>query len=292
MEKIVLFNATGCQGSSIANRLLVNKVQIIAPVRSEKNIQLLKGRNIDAFLTDFSIRSLVPELHKANKVVLQIPAAVKPSLMIEIAENAMDAIVQAGYPKTIVVISSTIPTKLTNKESVNARLRIKEMSLEKLPDSPILSATEYLENFSTAYREPILKQGVIPQTIPSIHAVNYLSWNDLSLYVHAALNTTNLTGKVYPIGGNEGINGKELAERLGKVLKKELIYSAVSHKQLEGILTPIMGSEIAQDYAEFYIWQDTEGAALLNPDTDKIRKLLNIELPSFEAWAAGAFLTN
>ncbi|MEO1031857.1 MAG: NAD(P)H-binding protein [Bacteroidota bacterium] len=290
MEKIVLFNATGCQGSAIAKKLQEEKVQIIAPVRSEKNVQLLKERNIDAFLTDFSALSLTPELQKADKVVLQIPAAIKPSLMIEIAENAMNAIVKAGYPKTVIVISSTIPITPTDKESVNARFRIKELSLKMLPDSPILSATEYLENFSTAYRTPILNHGIIPQTIPPNHLVNYLSWNDLSIYVNAALKATNLSGKVYPIGGKEGMNGRDLAKRMGNVLGKVLTYTPISHRELEGILTPVMGSEIAKDYAEFYQWQDTDGAVLLNPNTDDIRKRLNIELPSFEQWTKSAFL--
>ncbi|MEM6718880.1 MAG: NAD(P)H-binding protein [Bacteroidota bacterium] len=289
MERIVLFNATGCQGTAIAKRLQEDNVTIVAPVRSEKNIKLLNERNIESFLTDFSVESLTQELQKADKVVVQIPAAIQPTLMVEIAENIMNAVVKAGYPKTVVVVSSTIPTTLTNKESVNARIKIKELSLEKLPDSPILSATEYLENFSTAYRVPILDHGVIPQTIPSNHPVNYLSWNDLSIYVYAALTATNLSGKMYPIGGNEGINGADLAERLGNVLNKKLTYTPVSYKQLEGILTPIMGPEIAKDYAEFYEWQDTDGVELLNPDTNGIRKLLNIELPSFEEWARSAF---
>ncbi len=261
----------------------------MAPVRSKKSIQILKEKGIDAFLTNFSRESLVPELRKADKVILQIPAAIKPALMVKIAENAMNAINKAGYPKTVVVISSTIPKNETNKKSVNARLKIKEMSLEKLPNSPILSATEYLENFSTAYRDPILNNGVIPQTIPSYYPVNYLSWNDLSLYVESALKTKKLKGKVYPIGGLEGIKGTELAERLGKVLNKDLNYATVSYKQLEGILSPIMGPDIAKDYAEFYEWQDTGGAKLLNPNTTEIRNLLNVELPTFEQWAKKAF---
>ncbi|MEO0902077.1 MAG: hypothetical protein AAFY00_08645 [Bacteroidota bacterium] len=58
---------------------------------------------------------------------------------------------------------------------------------------------------------------------------------------------------------------------------------------MEGILTPIMGAEVAKDYAEFYHWQDTTGASLLNPNTDEIRSLLNVNLPSFEEWAEKAF---
>ncbi len=50
-----------------------------------------------------------------------------------------------------------------------------------------------------------------------------------------------------------------------------------------------MGEEIARDYAQFYRWQDTEGASLLNPNTEAIRKLLGVELPSLEDWAQNAF---
>ncbi len=289
METILLFNATGAQGTTISQRLLDTGYRVIAPVRSEKNISILKERHIEAFLTDFSTPSLLPIIQRADKVILQIPAAVVPSLMLEIAENALTAIQQAGHPKTIFVISSTISSTYTGIRSVDARLKMVELAREKAPDMPILSATEYFENFSTAYREPILKNGVIPQTIPPDSPVNYLSWNDLATYVLAALASDQLTGQVYPIGGHQGLTGNELADRLGKVLGKPLNYVQVSHAQLEGILTPIMGAEVAKDYAEFYHWQDTTGALLLNPDTGDIRQLLDIQLPSFEEWARQAF---
>lgn len=75
------------------------------------------------------------------------------------------------------------------------------MAKEKLPNTPILSATEYLENFSTAYRQPIMENSIIPQTIPPNFLVNYLSWNDLASYVLAALNADNLEGKSIPLVG-------------------------------------------------------------------------------------------
>ncbi|MEO1258612.1 MAG: NmrA family NAD(P)-binding protein [Bacteroidota bacterium] len=290
MDKILLFNATGAQGTTISHRLLEKDYKVISPVRSEKNISILHERNIEAFLTDFSIRSLLPIIEKADKVVLQIPAAVVPDIMAEIASNAIDAISMAGNPKTVFVISSTIPKLPIGVRSVDVRLKMVELARGKMPDTPILSSTEYLENFSTAYRQPIMENGVIPQTIPPGFQVNYLSWSDLAAYVLAALESDKLTGgKVYQIGGNRGMNGIELAERMGRVLGKQLAYVPISHKQLEKILTPIMGAEVAKDYAEFYHWQDTEGASLLNPDTEALRNLLSVNLPSFEVWAERAF---
>ncbi|NJO00953.1 MAG: NmrA family NAD(P)-binding protein [Bacteroidia bacterium] len=289
MDKILLFNATGSQGGAVSHKLLEKGYQVLSPVRSERNISILEERNIQAFLTDFSARSLTPIIEKADKVVLQIPAAIAPSMMVDIAKNATEAIKQAGNPKTVLVISSTIPNQYVGVRSVDARLKMVELSQEKMPNTPILSSTEYLENFSTAYRQPIMENGVIPQTIPPDFPVNYLSWDDLAAYVIAALESSKLKGQIYPIGGNEGINGNDLARRLGAVLGKELAYIPVSHQQLEGILTSFMGAEVARDYAEFYYWQDINGAPLLNPNTGELQNLLGIQLPSLEEWARQAF---
>ncbi|MEM1337929.1 MAG: NmrA family NAD(P)-binding protein [Bacteroidota bacterium] len=289
MSTILLFNATGAQGNTIANRLLERGDRILAPVRSKTSKIVLEERNITAFLTDFSTDSLLPLIEQVDQVVLQIPATVAPKTMLNIAQNAIAAIEQAEHPKVIFVISSTIPAHYTGYPSVDVRLEMVRMALEKLPNTPILSATEYLENFSTAYRDTILKDGIIPQTIPADYPVNYLSWEDLATYVAAALDTDVLLGKVYPIGGNEGITGKDLAQRLSAVIGKPLTYTPISHNALKNFLTPILGVEIAKDYAAFYAWQDTEGAAMLNPDTTNIRKLLHVELPSFEQWAMTSF---
>jgi uncharacterized protein YbjT (DUF2867 family) len=289
MKNILVFNATGAQGNTIAQKLMQEGNQVIAPARSEEKVSQLKSQGVEGHLTDFSTSSLAPIIKKADQVVLQIPAAIAPNQMVEISENAMRAIQEAGYPKTVFVISSTIPKDTTGVSSVDARVKMKELAKKHLPKTPILSSTEYLENFSTAYREPILEHNIIPQTIPSDKAVNYLSWLDLAKYVSAALKSDKLEGKVYPIGGLEGLSGGDLSERLGKILDKKLMYVPVTYEQQEQALTPFMGAAVAKDYAEFYQWQDGDGAYLLNPDTSEIRNLLGVNLDSFETWAEQAF---
>jgi len=185
MDTVMLFNATGRQGATIANRLLGKDYQIVSPVRSEKKLVDLKHKGINAFLSDFSTENLLPQLKQADRVILQIPAQVSPSLMITLSENIITAIKEVGNPPTIFVISSTVPEDFTGKNSPDARLKMKNFALNQLPESIILSATEYLENFSTSYRQAIEQDGIIPQTIPADLPVNYLSWNDLAIYVEA-----------------------------------------------------------------------------------------------------------
>ncbi|MEM8907145.1 MAG: NmrA family NAD(P)-binding protein [Bacteroidota bacterium] len=290
MKTILLFNTTGQQGTAIANRLLSKGYELLTPVRNANHIPQLAQRGIQAHLNDFSTESLQTIVQKADQVVLQIPAQISPSLMITLAENALRAIKVAGSPPTVFVISSTVPLQKVGKASPDARLLMQQKAQDLLPNAVILSATEYFENFSTAYRSAIEEQHMIPQTIPAHLPVNYLSWADLATYVTAVLEHTSLEGGFYPIGGKEGINGIQLAQRLGTLLQKQLTYHPLTHQELNHFLSPILGTTLAAELTEFYEWQDTEGQALLNPDTHELRQTLGIQLPSFEDWAKEAFL--
>lgn len=291
MNTILLFGATGKQGGAIAKKLQEKGNIVISPVRSEKNIAVLQERNIAAFLTDFSPNSLVPIINRADKVVLQIPAQISPSEMIALAEQCLQGIKQAGSLPTVFSISSTVPEKPTGLASPDARYKMRKMAHKFLPEATILSATEYLENFSESYRQAIEGGGIIPQSIPEHLPVNYLSWADLATYIEAVLSNADLKGRFLQIGGKEGINGTTLAKRLGNILDKDLHYQELTLTELTGILTPIVGAQLASELAEFYGWQHSENH-LLNPDTTEIRNMLGIELPSFEEWAREAFGIN
>lgn len=289
MNKVFLFNATGMQGQAIAQKLIKSGYKIVTPVRSEDKSRQMKLFGYEAFVTDFSKGSLIPQLKRADKAVIQVPAQISPEAMILLAKTYIDAIKESGCPQSVFVISSIVPEEYVGVRSVDARVTIKNYAQEHLPSMPIFSTTEYLENFSNAYREPIEKYGIIPMAIPPGHLVNYLSWNDLAKYVEAALQTDKLEGKLYRIGGNEAIDGNNLAIRLGNLLGKNIKCVPITYNELAGVLTPILGEDIAKDYAEFYEYQGNLGHKLLNPDTATIRGLLGIKLDNFEEWAKQAF---
>ena len=285
----MIFNATGMQGQTLARGFQLEGHQITVPVRSKEKGEQMTAQGYKAFETDFSQDSLLPQMKQVDHVIAQIPAMVSPDTMVQFAEKLINAIKATENVRAVLVISSIVPDKKVGIKSVDARVEIRDYVLEQLPDTPILSATEYLENFSTAYRHPILNEGVIPQTIPASVPVNYLSWEDLATYVTAAAKDHKLAGGFYRIAGNEGISGDQLATRLGKVLDKPLKYVEIDHAQLQGMLTPILGAEVAKDYAEFYRYQDNEGRHLLNPDTNKLQEQLGVETLKLEDWAKRAF---
>lgn len=288
-SKIILFGASGQQGNAIAQKLMSEGHEVIAPVRSQKSKEVLDQQGIDARLSDFSITSLTTIVGKGEKVVMQVPVVITPLEMIAFAENALRAIVAAGSPHTVFNISSIVPKQLVGLQGPDARLTLKNLASELLPNAIVLSSTLYLENFSLAYRQAIEQGGVIPQAIPNDIPVAYLSFDDLAGYILAALKKTELKGRFIPIGGSEALTGLQLSEKLSRILGKHIHYQAISPEELAGFLTPMIGEVNALQVAEMYKWESTSGSSLLCPDVNLAKDLLQVSLLSFDAWAKKAF---
>jgi uncharacterized protein YbjT (DUF2867 family) len=289
MDKITLFGASGQQGAAIAQKLISSGHKVIAPVRSQTNVEMLNQQGIDARLTDFSLASLTNIIKEADKVVLQVPVVISPTEMIAFAKNALKAIVEAGSPHTVFNISSIIPHEFIGLQGPDARLTLKNLAGSILPNAIVLSSTLYLENFSQAYRQAIEQGGIIPQAIPNDIPVAYLSFDDLASYILSALKKTELKGKFIPIGGNEALTGIQLSEKLSTILGKHIHYQAISTEELAGFLTPMIGETTALQVAEMYSWESTSGSSLLNPNVSQAKELLQVSLPSFNEWATKAF---
>ncbi len=289
MSKIILFGASGQQGSAIAQKLISAGHTIIAPVRSSKSEEQLNQQGIETRRTDFSIPSLTSIIQDGDKVVLQVPVVITPSEMIVFAENALKAIAKAGALPTVFNISSIVPNEFIGLPGPDARLTLKNLAQQLVPDAIVLSSTLYLENFSQAYRQAIEQGGVIPQAIPNDIPVAYLSFDDLASYILAALEKEELKGRFIPIGGSEALTGTQLSEKLSTLLGKHIHYQAISPEELAGFLSPMIGETTALQVAEMYSWESSSGSHLLSPNVAQAKHLLNVSLPSLEEWATKAF---
>lgn len=289
MQKVILFGATGQQGSAIAQKLIKSEYQVISPVRSVEKRQLLYEQGIEGIVSDFTEQSLTNIVALADKVVLTVPVVISPTEMIAYTKNALNAIKANGSPHTVFSISSIIPTENVGLAGPDARLEMKQLAQKTLPQSIILSSTLYLENFSQAYRQAIEQGGVIPQALSADIPVSYLSFDDLATLVCAALDKPELNGQFIPIGGSESLTGNMLAEKLSVLLNKQISYQAITPQDLSNFLTPLIGEITAKQVAEMYSWEGTTGKHLLSPSVEKYEQLLGVKLPSFDEWAIKAF---
>lgn len=288
MNEIVLFGATGQQGQAITQKLLEAQFKIVAPVRSIANAASLAREGLAFSATDFSIPSLEKLMKDADGVVVQIPVLITPDEMVSLARTILTAIKNIGAPHTVFVISSAVPTSKTGFANPDARLAMKLLVNELVPQAVVLSATIYLENFSQAYRQAI-SQGVIPQAIATDVPVSYISLSDLGTYVVAPLNHKHMRGTFQALSGREALTGREVEQRMTRYFQRQISYVPISIAQLIDALTPMLGATIAQQIAEMYTWEAASGSALLNPPDSELKKLVANDLDFLDKWLKRSF---
>ncbi|MEM1323592.1 MAG: NmrA family NAD(P)-binding protein [Bacteroidota bacterium] len=289
MKKVILFGATGMQGTAIAKQLQKEGYHIIAPVRTQEKVDLLAKYNVEACITDFSFASLEGIAQKADEAVLLVPAVIPTADMVPFTKNALSALKEANISRIVFNISSVIPDKKTGIAGPDTRLEMKEVAFKIIPTISVTSSTLYLENFSTAYRQAILEQGNIPQAVPADVPIAYMSMDDLGKYVTAILKDNSLEGQFFPIGGKEALTGTEVAAQLSEIIGQSVNYFALQPEQLIGFLSGMLGEALATQVGEMYAWEGTTGKNKLYPNTTDLREHLGLDLPSFKDWAKHAF---
>lgn len=288
-SKILVYGATGEQGSVVARQLIAKQYPVRVIVRSSQKLPPDLAGAVEVITADFTNQAaLTAATQGVGGVFLQIPATLAPADMVTFTQRALTAVRDAGQPHTVFTISSVVPDAPTGLAGPDARRTMVELVRKLAPQTVVLSPTLYADNFSGPLRQAI-DYGVIPQGIPADVPVAYLSLTDQASFVVAAIERPEVAGRYLRIAGPDALTGPELAARLSRVLGKPLQYQAMDPVTVIGMLGPVIGHTVAGQVAEMYNWEGTDGSALLNPDLSETLALLPIELTSFEAWATQAF---
>lgn len=289
MERVFLTGATGFQGSAIASALMAAGYHVVAPVRTEEKRGGLAQRGIQATISDYSEASLTAIASGADKAVVLVPSVIPSLQMVDFVRKTFEAIQQAAVGRVILHISSVVPDERTGIAGPDARLAMKELALQIIPGSTVTSSTLYLENFSLAYRSSIMDSGIIPRAIPADVPVSYLSMADVATYLVALLKSDFARGRFFAFGGNNAIAGDAFAGLIGRQLNKRVVYHPVEPTQLVDFLTPLLGASVANQIAEMYAWEGTQGKEKLAVDSTALQHNLGIALPGIDTWISQAF---
>lgn len=284
-SEVLVFGATGTQGTHVVRRLREAGRRVRALVRSR-----VKGETLDASLVEGSlddVRSLVRAAEGAGSAVVLFSTSVPPAEILVHARNALEAVAQARVAHVVVSTSSIVPSRDTGVEAPDTRRRLVELIARLVPHAVVLSPTLYLENFSVALR-PALDQGVIPQAIPANVPVAYLSLDDHARFLAAAVARPSLAGRTFAIAGAEALDGEQLAATLGAALGRPLGYVPLAASAMVAQLTPIVGAQVAEAIGQMYAYEGNEGASLLHPPQEDVRAALGVVPRSVADWAREA----
>ncbi|MFD4369387.1 NAD(P)H-binding protein [Rhodococcus sp. NPDC058521] len=137
---------------------------------------------------------------------------------------------------------------------------------------------EFMEN-SIMLAEQIKNHGVVREPFPD-SASPLITMNDIAEVAAALLVGGDRIGESLSITGPESISRRELVQRIGNALGREIEFRQVSPEEGIEALTPAMG-----DYAQWYVQlKEGDGAGYVVPANDLVEQITGRPATGIDEW--------
>ena len=125
MKKILITGASGGIGSSIANKFLINKYEMILTSSSDKTLSKLKekyGKNHHYYVLDFKnphenniILKKISDEHQDLNVIVNNAGITDDSLLLRMKSEQWNDVIQANLSSNFTIIRALLPNMIKNK---------------------------------------------------------------------------------------------------------------------------------------------------------------------------------
>ncbi|WP_046246467.1 SDR family oxidoreductase [Hymenobacter terrenus] len=289
--KVLVYGATGSQGSPVVRKLLERGHTPYVLTRDSQKAAPLQAAGAQVVTGDVSDReSLQKASQGMDAVALMTPVftAVPPAVT---AKNAIDAAVAAGVP--LIVWNTGGKPSAANESVGNPLLDHQQQTTAYLQASGIphiiLQPTVYLENLLGPYTAPfVANENRLAYPHPADMQAQWLASDDLGALMVAALERPHLDGSRFEISGPERLDGAALAEQFSRALGRPITYYAMPPLEFGAILNQVFGpgagDAVAKDYQMLYDFPEQKRKYLL--DMQPVLEKLPVRLTSVQEWVA------
>ena len=125
MKKILITGASGGIGSSIANKFLKNKYEMILTSSSDSSLSKLKekyGNNNHYYILDFNnpdenyiILKKISEEHQDLNIIVNNAGITDDSLLLRMKTDQWNKVIQANLSSNFTIIKALLPNMIKNK---------------------------------------------------------------------------------------------------------------------------------------------------------------------------------
>jgi len=246
--------AAGSQGSALSEQLMKADYSVSTIARSKDKCDYLISQGIDAQPGDLGeLESLKTAAKGADYLVFLLPLERDKNKLTLYTKNVIDVCNSANI-KNMVFNTSSRVSELENKVPGFAEKRMVEAQLR---DSGIpficLRPTIYMENYKAPWSmADINDHSCLKYPIAEDIKVMWNSADDVARYVIAALEKSELVGKVFEIGGVKAVNGKEIAAQFSTALGREVTYKGITPSAFANSLIPFLGETHSMGMVSYY----------------------------------------
>jgi uncharacterized protein YbjT (DUF2867 family) len=282
-KPILVYGATGMQGSAVARQLLRAgqpvRVLVRDPLKAEQwreaGAEIVQGDYLDPVSLEAAHAGI-------DRVILHLPLQYDFDSYERYGRNAIEAAKAAGVKLLVFNSSTEVPTG-TSVKVFQVKNRVIDYLRESEVPHIILRPAFYLENLLGPGTKPgIVQQSVIAFPLRADFKASWICHRDSASLSIAALNEPELAGSVIDIGGPEALDGNDLAERFTRNLDKPIQYVAITPDDFEKALALGLGPTIAFEIADQFRWSAAQPNAAV--DMSATAKRLSVQLTSLDEW--------
>ncbi|MBT7951530.1 MAG: NmrA family NAD(P)-binding protein [Gammaproteobacteria bacterium] len=279
--------AGGSQGSAMARQLLKAGYVVTTIARSKEKCDQLIKTGLDARLGDLAdLESLTVAIEGAEYVAFVLPLERDKDKLALYTENVIEASKSAGIKNLVFNTSSRFP----QHETIVPGFGEKRMVDALLRDSGLpyicLRPTIYMENLAAPWSiTDVNDNSCVKYPIADDRRVIWNSVEDVARYVVAALEKTELAGRIFDIGGPQAVTGKEIAQQFSSALGRDVIYKGITPPEFAKGLVPFLGETQGMGMVSYYEYvnENPENWGEVSDDL----ALLNYEpKDNFETWVS------
>jgi uncharacterized protein YbjT (DUF2867 family) len=187
LKKVLVFGATGAQGSPVARQLIEKGIAVRAVSRDEKKARELYGENVEvapADLSDFD--SLRRAFADVDAAFLHLPFVGNDVREIPIQlGNALRAAKETDLPRLVFTTSGSTMDNLPPIAMVEANRAAERAVLSSGVPSVVLRPTIYLENLLHLALPEMRERGVL--SYPPLSPERKVSWTALGAQATIAI---------------------------------------------------------------------------------------------------------
>jgi len=289
IERVLVYGATGSQGSPVARHLLEAGFGVRAMTRGPNSAGAVRLAEAGAEVVAGDLGD--PEAVRAASEGMDAVFLLVPFFNQEAdgglgyGRNAIDAAREAGARLLVWNSSGEIPPRKTGNPGFDVRVEVLEHLEGSGVPHVVLQPTAYMENFLGPWTAPEISQkDVFAYPTPNEVKMQWIATEDVALYVVEAMRNPGVASVNLKVSGLERLNGEEVAERFGRALGREVSFRPMPPEEFGEIIDrafPGMGEPAAQGYRMAY---ENPEMFSTNVDLDAALEKLPIRPTTLEEW--------